>query len=170
VSFAVFGLTLVTLHTLLTLYHAWRNERARWVMGRLGSVAGFILVAATYTPFLLTNLRGPAGWTLFGAAWGLCGAGAVFQLIWGERFRYSRALRWLTAGWILAMVLKPMIASVPLGALWLLVAGGLCYMISVSFARWRKLKYHHSFRHGFVVMGGVCHVLAALLFLLPAAS
>jgi hemolysin III len=170
VSFAVFGLALVTLHTVLTLYHAWRSERGRWLIRRLGHVAGFLLVAGTYTPFLLTNLRGPLGWTALGAAWGLCGAGAVFQLVWGERFRFSRALRWLTAGWLLAMVLKPMMHSVPAGGLWLLVAGGLCYGISVAFPRWRELRYPQAFRQGLVVMGGACHILAVLLFLLPAAS
>lgn len=170
VSFTVFGIGLVTLHTALTLYHAWRSERGRWLMGRLRHVAGFILVAGTYTPFLLTNLRGPRSWTLFGVAWGLCGAGAVLQFVWGDRFRFSRALRWFAAGWLLAMLVKPMMASVSPGALCLLVAGGLCYGLGPLLAKRRELWCRIALPQGFAVLGGACHVLAALLFLLPASA
>lgn len=167
-GFAVFGLTLLGLHTVLTLDHAWRSDFGRRLTDRLRHAAGYILVAGTFTPFLLTDLRGPRGWTVFGLAWGLCGIGSVCHLVWGERFRIGRALRWLTAGWLLALVLKPMIASVPSGALGLLAAGVLCYGAAVIFAPLRRLSYHQTMRHACIMLGGLCHILAVLLFLLPA--
>jgi len=167
VSFTVFGLTLLLLYTASTLYHARRSERARLIFRRLDHAAIFLLIAGTYTPFLLTNLRGPWGWTMFGIVWGLCGAGAVFQLCCGTRYRLATTLGGLFVGWLVVVAIKPMIAHVPPGGLWLLLAGGLCYTLGVAFYLWRKLRYHHAVWHVFVLGGSTCHYLAVLLFLLP---
>jgi hemolysin III len=170
VSFTVFGLTLLTLYTVSTIYHARHGERARLLLRKLDHAAIFLLIAGTYTPFLLTHLRGPWGWTLFGVVWGLCGAGAVFQLFFGGRYRLASTLAYLFVGWLIVVALQPMIARVPHGGLWLLLAGGLCYTSGVVFYLWRRLHYHHAVWHAFVLGGSTCHYLAVLLFLLPQTS
>jgi hemolysin III len=167
VSFTVFGLTLLALYTISTIYHARRSERAKLLFRKLDHAAIFLLIAGTYTPFLLTNLRGPWGWTLFGIVWGLCGAGAVFQLFFGERFRLMSTLAYIFVGWLIVIALEPMIQRVPHGGLWLLLAGGLCYTVGVVFYLWHRLRYHHAVWHAFVLGGSTCHYLAVLLFLLP---
>jgi hemolysin III len=167
VSFTVFGLTLLVLYTTSTIYHAHRGERAKVFFRKLDHAAIFLLIAGTYTPFLLTHLRGPWGWSLFGVVWGLCGAGAVFQLFFGERYRLVSTLAYLFVGWLIVVALEPMIARVPHGGLWLLFAGGLCYTVGVVFYYWRRLHYHHAVWHTFVLGGSTCHYLAVLLFLLP---
>ncbi|HWL16326.1 MAG TPA: hemolysin III family protein [Opitutus sp.] len=170
VSFTVFGLTLLLLYTVSTIYHAQRSEPARLLFQKLDHAAIFLLIAGTYTPFLLTHLRGPWGWTLFGVVWGLCGAGAVFQLFFGARYRLVSTLAYLFVGWLIVVALQPMIMYVPHGGLWLLLAGGLCYTFGVVFYLWRHLRYHHAVWHGFVLGGSTCHYLAVLLFLLPRAG
>jgi hemolysin III len=170
VSFAVFGLTLLLLYAASTLYHAQRAGRARFWFRRLDHAAIFLLIAGTYTPFLLTNLRGPWGWSLFGVVWGLCGAGAVFKLCFGERYRIASTLAYLLLGWLIIVALKPLLTGVPHGGLWLLLAGGLCYTVGVVFYLWRQLRYHHAVWHTFVLGGSTCHFLAVLLFLLPAST
>jgi hemolysin III len=170
VSFTVFGLTLLLLYTTSTIYHARRSERGKLLFRKLDHAAIFLLIAGTYTPFLLTHLRGPWGWTLFGAVWGLCGAGAVFQLFFGTRYRLASTLAYLFVGWLIVVALQPMITHVPHGGLWLLLAGGLCYTFGVIFYLWRRLRYHHAVWHGFVLGGSTCHYLAVLLFLLPRAT
>ena len=169
VSFTVFGLTLLMLYMVSTLYQAWRTNRTKGIFHRLDRAATFLLIAGTYTPFLLTHLRSPWGWTLFGVVWGLCGAGAVFQLIFGERYRLASTLAYLFLGWSIVVVLKPLIAAVPHGGLWLLFAGGVCYTVGSLFHLWRRPHYHGAFRHAFVLGGSTCHLLAVLLFLLPRA-
>jgi hemolysin III len=169
VSFTVFGLTLLTLYTVSTLYHSRRSVRGKALFRRLDHAAIFLLIAGTYTPFLLTNLRGPWGWSLFGVIWGLCGAGAVFQLFFGERYRLASTLAYLFVGWLIVVALKPLVANVPPGGLWLLLAGGLSYSVGVIFYRWQRLRYHHAVWHVFVLGGSMCHLLAVLLFLLPRA-
>lgn len=167
VSFTVFGLTLLTLYAVSTLYHSRRSARAKLLFQKLDHAAIFLLIAGTYTPFLLTNLRGPWGWTLFGVVWGLCGAGAVFQVAFGQRYRLASMLAYLFLGWLIVVAMKPLVASVPEGGLWLLIAGGLSYSFGVIFYRWHRLRYHHAVWHAFVLGGSVCHYLAVLLFLMP---
>jgi hemolysin III len=170
VSFTVFGLALLILYTASTLYHAERRARAKTFFRKLDHAAIFLLIAGTYTPFLLTNLRGPWGWSLFGVIWGLCGAGAVFQLIFGERYRLISTLAYVFLGWLIVVALRPMLTHVPHGGLWLLLAGGLCYTVGVVFYLWHRLRYHHAVWHTFVLGGSACHYLAVLLFLLPRAG
>ena len=167
VSFTVFGLTLLFLYAASTLYHAWKKARGARLLLRLDQAAIFLLIAGTYTPFLLTSLRGAWGWSLFGVIWGLCGAGAVFQLLFGERIHLASTLAYLFLGWLIVVAINPMLAAVPAGALWLLLAGGLCYTVGTIFHRWQQLRYHHAFWHTFVLAGSTCHYLAVLLFLLP---
>jgi hemolysin III len=170
VSFTVFGLTLLVLYTTSTLYHTQRSEWGKRIFRRLDHAAIFLLIAGTYTPFLLTHLRGPWGWSLFGVIWGICGAGAVFKLFYGERYRRASLLAYLLAGWLIVVAFKPLLAFVPAEALWLLLAGGLCYTAGTGFYAWRRLRYHHAIWHVFVLGGSICHVLAVLLFLLPRAA
>jgi hemolysin III len=170
VSFTVFGLTLVALCTCATLAQARRGGRGQRWFSRLDQAALFLLVAGTYTPFLLTSLRGPWGWSLFGVIWGLCGAGAVFQFFLGARYRVTATLAYLFVGWLLLAGLGPLIASVPAGALWLLLAGAACYTAGALFFHWRRVRYHDALWHTLVLGGSTCHLLAVLFFLLPRAT
>jgi hemolysin III len=167
VSFTVFGLTLLLLYSVYTLYHAWHSERGKQFFLKLGRASVFLLVAGTYTPFLLVSLRGPWGWTLFGIVWGLCGAGAVFQLFIGNRFRAASTVATLFVGWMILLAIKPLFAAVPHAGLWLLLAGGLCYTAGAILSALRSLRYHYAFRNAFVLGGSTCHLLAVLLFVLP---
>lgn len=167
VSFTVFGLTLLTLYTLSTLHHAQRSGRSPGSFRKFNRAAVFLLIAGTYTPFLLTNLRGPWGWSLFGMIWGLCGAGAVFHLVFGERLRVTTGLAYLFVGWSIVVALKPLSVAIPGGGMVLLLAGVLCYLIGLFFYQVRNLRYRHALWHTFVLGGSTCHLLAVLLFLLP---
>lgn len=167
VSFTVFGLTLLLFYTISTLHHARRDPQAKRLFRKLDHAAFFLFIAGTYTPFLLTNLRGPWGWTLFGAAWGLCGASAVFQFYYGRRLRLVALFAALFVGWLIVLALKPLLATVPSTGLWLVLAGALSYALGVIFYRWQRLRYHHAVWHACLLGGSTCHVLAVLLFLLP---
>jgi hemolysin III len=167
VSFTVFGLSLLGLYVASTLRRARRHDPKATIFRKLDHAAIFLLIAGTYTPFLLTNLRGPLGWTIFGLIWGICGAGAVFQLFFGERYRLTTTLAFLFVGWVVVVAAQSLIASVPVGGLWLLLAGGLSYLCGAIFYHWYRLRYHNVVWHTFVLGGSTCHVLAVLLFLLP---
>lgn len=168
VSFTVFGVALLALYTASTLYHLSRSERRKWLFRRMDHAAIFFLIAGTYTPFLLTNLRGPWGWTLFGIVWAVCGAGATFKIFFAGRFRGVSTFAYLLTGWLCVAAARPLLASVPEPGLWLLLAGGVLYSMGVIFYLWQRLRYHHAFWHSFVLAGSACHFFAVLLFLSPA--
>lgn len=168
VSFTIYGLTLIALYAASTIYHALRGPEMKMLFKRLDHAAIFLLIAGTYTPFLLTHLRDPLGWTLFAVIWLLCGSGAVIQFYQGRVLRKIATVAYLCAGWLVLVAIEPLIAAVPSGGIRLLVAGGICYTSGVVFYVWHRLRYHHAIWHSFVLAGSICHFLAVLLFLLPA--
>ena len=87
VSFSIFGATLVLLYLASTLYHSIPAVRARHVLKTLDHCAIFLLIAGTYTPFMLVCLRGPVGWTIFGTIWGLAAAGVILKCFFVYRFK-----------------------------------------------------------------------------------
>jgi hemolysin III len=157
ISVALYGTSLVVLYTASTLYHAVRGARGKTRLRRLDHAAIFLLIAGTYTPFLLISLRGPWGWSLFGVIWGLALLGMFMKVWWtGRHHRLSTAL-YLAMGWMVVVAIKPLLAHVPGGALALLLAGGLCYTVGTVFYQWRGLPYHHAIWHLWVLAGSICH-------------
>lgn len=169
-SFTIFGLSLLVLYTASTLYHLSRNEGRRKLLRRVDQMAIYFLIAGTYTPFLLTNLRGPWGWTLFGIIWTLCGVGALVKFFGAGRYRRASVVAYLFAGWLMLVAIKPLMATLPQPGIWLLVAGGICYTVGVPFYLWKHLRFHHALWHGLVLGGSTCHFLTVLLFLTPRAT
>lgn len=159
-STAVFGFTLVLLYGASTLYHSLQTERLRPLMQRVDHAAIFLLIAGTYTPFLLVTLRGPWGWSLFGVVWGLALIGVVLKFWFAGRFRVLSTVVYLVMGWMVIVAVKPLLAALHPGGLAWLVAGGLAYSFGTIFYLWRSLPYHHALWHGFVLAGSACHWVA----------
>lgn len=169
-SFTVFGVTLVLLYTTFAIYH--RRESTEWKLAlrQYTHAAVFLLVAGTATPFLLVSMRGPWGWSLFGVVWGLCTAGVVFQLLFSGRYRAISVVAYLLLGVLAVIAIKPVVANLPAGGLWLVLAGVLCYTAGIAFYLWRLPRFDHLPRQLCFVGGSVCHLLAVLLFVLPASG
>jgi hemolysin III len=160
---AVFGVTLVLLYLASTLYHALPVCRAKHVLRVLDHVAIYLLIAGTYTPFMLGVLRGPWGWTLLGTIWSLALLGIIVKCTVGFRFpRLSTAI-YVAMGWLVLIAANPLVRHVsPAGLAWLL-AGGVCYTGGVAFyATDRRMRYGHAVWHLFVLAGSTCHFLAVL--------
>lgn len=169
-SVSVYGATLILLYTASTLYHGIPLPRAKAVLQVLDHVAIFLLIAGTYTPFTLVNLRGAWGWTLFGGIWSLAILGVFLEITPLRRFRRVSLLLYLGMGWAVVAAIRPMLQSVAPGGLLLLLAGGLSYTLGVGFYVWRGLRYHHAVWHLFVLGGSVCHFLAILFYVIPLAA
>lgn len=167
VSCAVYGATLVLLYAASTLYHSVRSPRIKRVCKVIDHSAIYLLIAGTYTPFTLVNLRGPWGWSLFGVVWGLALVGILWKIWFVDHFVIVSTTIYLLMGWLAVIALKPLVALVPLGGLALIFAGGLAYTAGVGFFAWRRLPYHHAVWHVFVLIGSVCHYFAVLFYVLP---
>ena len=170
VSTAIFGAMLVLLYTASTLYHSFKAERTRHLLQKFDHAAIFLLIAGTYTPFVLVTLRGPWGWSLFGVVWGLAILGVVLKFWFAGRFRMVSTLIYLVMGWLVMIAIKPLLAALPAGGMKLLVAGGLCYTGGAVFYLWKRLPYHHAIWHLFVLGGSACHWAAVFLYVVPSAA
>jgi hemolysin III len=166
VSFAIFGVSLVILYTSSTLYHSFTGAKVKNVFARLDHASIFILIAGTYTPILLTTLRGVLGWIMFGIIWATAITGVVIRSIYLTRFRKLMVAIYLIMGWMFVFALKSVITHLPAVSLWLLLTGGLTYSIGVVFYAWRKLPFGHGIWHLFVLGGSILHFFA-ILYSLP---
>ena len=167
VSCSIYGTTLVALYTASTLYHALPSPRVKDVFRVLDHSAIYLLIAGTYTPFTLVNLRGGWGWSLFGVVWFLALFGIVLEAAAKQRVRILSLVLYLGLGWLAAIAVKPLLAAVPSGGLALLVLGGLAYTGGVGFYAWRRLPYHHAIWHLFVMAGSLFHFFAVLWYVIP---
>jgi len=165
VSFSIYGATLIILYLFSTLYHSAREVRA--VFQKLDHSAIYLLIAGSYTPFTLVTLRGPVGWTIFGAVWGLAVLGITVDLLFADRRRIIPVVFYLLMGWIAVFALKPLLRALPLPGFWWLLAGGLLYTGGVVFyALEGKLPFSHNIWHLFVMGGSITQFIAVFLYVL----
>ena len=168
VACSVYAATLVLFYTISTLYHAVRGPRAKRVLRILDHAAIYLLIAGSYTPFLLVSLRGPWGWSLFGVVWGLAVLGVVFKSLWTGRLPILSTALYVVMGWCIVVAWKPLTAAVPPAGIAWLVAGGLIYSVGVAFyALDRKFSWAHPVWHVFVLAGSACHYVAILFYVVP---
>lgn len=169
VSCTIFATTLILQYTFSTLYHSIQLPRAKSVMRVLDHSAIFLLIAGSYTPFMLVNLRGTWGWTLFGIVWALALFGVLFQISLLRRWQGISLALYIGMGWVVMVAIKPMLGAVAPGGLILLLLGGLAYTSGVGFYLWKSLRYNHAIWHGFVLAGSILHYFAVLFYVIPLA-
>jgi hemolysin III len=170
VGCAIYGTTLICVYTASTLYHSILRPKFRRILKILDHSAIYLLIAGTYTPFLLVNLRGAWGWSLLGVVWGLTAAGIVFKVWFVDRFQFLSTAIYIAMGWLALVAVKPLLAAVPIAGFIWLVAGGLLYTIGVLFFAWKRVPYNHAIWHIFVMAGSICHFLAVLCSVVPPAK
>jgi len=160
ISFSIYGSTLILLYLSSTLYHSFTSPKIKNLFARFDHISIFLLIAGTYTPILLTSLRGILGWTLFVIIWTMAVAGAVIRSIYLHRFRKLMVSIYLVMGWMAILAAKQIYERMPEISIWFLVLGGLSYSIGVIFYNWRKLPYSHGIWHLFVLGGSILHFFA----------
>jgi hemolysin III len=170
VACSIYGATLICLYTASTLYHAVISPRVKRALRIFDHSAIYLLIAGTYTPFLLVSLRGPWGWSLFGVIWGLALAGVLFKFWFVERFVILSTAVYIAMGWLVVIAAKPVITHVPFTALIWLLAGGLAYTGGVIFFAAKRIPYSHAIWHLFVLAGSICHYFAVLSTVIPPRS
>lgn len=168
VSSAVFGTTLILLYGASTLYHLVPVSRLKKVFQKLDHAMIYLLIAGTYTPYTLVNLRGPWGWSIFGVVWGVALTGLLLELIMKKRLGWLSVSLYLCLGWLIVVAVKPLMVHLGGGGMVLLVAGGLFYSLGVIFYLWKRLPFQHAIWHIFVIAGSLCHFFSIFLYVIPA--
>ncbi|MBP8801113.1 MAG: hemolysin III family protein [Kiritimatiellae bacterium] len=169
VSAALFGFSIILLYTVSSAYHAITHPRTKQILKVCDHMAIYILIAGSYTPFMLVTLRPEypvIAWTIFGIVWGLTIMGIVFKVFFTGRLRLVSTLAYVGMGWIIVFAIKPLMATLPAaGLVWLLI-GGLCYTLGAIFYLWRLMPFHHAVWHLCVLAGTLCHFFAVLFYVM----
>jgi hemolysin III len=170
VSCAIYGSTLICVYAASTLYHGITAPRFKHALKIVDHCAIYLLIAGTYTPFLLVNLGGHWGWSLLGVIWGLAMTGILLKFWFVDHFKIFSTAVYLAMGWLAVVAVKPLLLHISTWGIAWLVAGGLMYTIGVAFFAAPRLRYGHAIWHVFVMAGSICHYIAVLLVVVPAAK
>ena len=170
VGSCVYGLTMLWLYTMSSVYHGLHDNTGKRVLQVLDHCTIYALIAGTYTPILLVAIRPeyPAlAWTLFGCEWGLGAAAAAMTAIDLKKYGKASMACYVAMGWLIVLALRPTIETVGLtGFLWLL-AGGLAYTVgAVLYGIGKKKRYFHSVFHLFVLLGSLLQAVSILFYVL----
>lgn len=169
VAVSIYAATLILLYAASTVYHSVRSLKLKSAMQRVDHAAIYLLIAGTYTPFMLISLRGPWGWTIFGVVWALALIGVLLKGAYGARLPALSTSLYLAMGWLIVIAIRPMSMHVaPMGMKWLAL-GGLLYTGGVVFYVWEKIRFSHAVWHLFVLGGSLAHFFAVLWYALPVA-
>lgn len=165
VSFIIFGISLIAMYTSSTLYHSVTDEKAKKYLRKLDHSIIYVLIAGTYTPFLLTNLRGTTGWIMFAVVWTFAIVGIIIKLATQIKSKWVSAFIYLFMGWLAIFIAQSMLDKLPDITIVLIIAGGLFYSLGVIFYVWNRLSYHHAIWHLFVLGGSICHYFSVYYIL-----
>ncbi|QNH02282.1 PAQR family membrane homeostasis protein TrhA [Pseudomonas sediminis] len=166
VSVAIYGVTLLLLYSISTLYHSMRGPAKR-VMQKLDHLSIYLLIAGSYTPFCLVTLRGPWGWTLFGIVWSLALIGMLQEIKPRSEARVLSLIIYAVMGWIVLVAVKPLIAALGMTGFKWLAAGGVLYTVGIIFFAYdSRFRHWHGIWHLFVMAGSLLQFVAILFYVL----
>jgi len=166
VSFSIYGTSLFLLYLFSTIYHSTKGS-VKAIFKKLDHIGIYLLIAGTYTPFVLVSLKGAWGWSLFGVIWGLAFVGTLLDIFSVDKRRIIQLIIYVLMGWIALIAVEPLIQSLSLaGFLWLL-GGGLFYTVGIIFYVLDIKKYHfHAIWHLFVLAGSATHYFTIIVYVL----
>ena len=160
VSVYVAGLLMMLVFS--ATYNLLPVSRAKWVLRRFDHSAIYLLIAATYTPFIMQMNDSIFADALLIGVWCVAFVGIAIKLFLPGRFDRLSVGLYLAMGWSGFMVYDTMVASLPTLTLWFVAAGGLLYSFGVIFHAWQRLRFQNAIWHSFVLLGAACHYTAVL--------
>jgi hemolysin III len=163
----VYGASLITLYAASTIYHTIIHARTKRYLQLLDHCCIYLLIAGTYTPFLLTVLRGTFGDSVLAFIWGLAAVGITLKLIFRDRFNILGIVLYLLMGWLGVIAMKPVYDALGLVPLLLVIGGGVSYTLGMIFFGWHRIRHHHAIFHVFVLGGSILHYAAIVGYLVP---
>ncbi len=165
ISSSFFGGAFLLMYTFSTLYHAIQHPKTKALLRIFDHISIYILIAGTYTPFLLIGLGSTMGWTMFGIVWFIALVGIFFKTFFKHRFPKLSLILYLGMGWIAIFIAMPLYKELPLHVLGLLLGGGLSYTIGTIFYVNKKMIFAHAIWHMFVLIGTITHFIAVMFLL-----
>lgn len=168
VTAVIFGVALITLYTMSSVYHGLLPSMGKKVMQVIDHCTIYVLIAGTYTPIVLCAIapRYPAiGWGLFAAEWVLGAVAITLTAIDLHRYNVFSMICYIGMGWGIILFLPQVMEVMTASGFYLLLSGGISYTIgAVLYGIGSKKRWMHSVFHVFVLLGSLLHFLAIYLY------
>lgn len=167
IGFLTFGLTLVMLYSMSTLYHSIKSPFIKHVFQQLDHISIYLLIAGTYTPFMLVSLIDSNGLWILASVWGLAVVGITLELTVKNRIEALQIIIYLIMGWLVVLDFDALYETLPETGIYLLAAGGFAYTIGVIFYvvdHKQLLRHSHGIWHLFVLAGSMLHFAAIIAY------
>jgi hemolysin III len=165
ISFSIFGLTLVILYTMSTLYHSFQSPRLKQIFQRLDHISIYLLIAGTYTPYMLVSLGNGNGPVMLAFVWSLAVVGILMDTFMAKRLEVIQILIYLIMGWACTLEYRNLIEAIQMSGMVWLTIGGIAYTIGVVFYvldDMNKLRHAHGVWHLFVLIGSTSHFISII--------
>ncbi|ROO78169.1 hemolysin III [Vibrio crassostreae] len=166
-SMTIYGSSIILLFLASTLYHSITTEKTKRLLKTLDHCAIYLLIAGSYTPFLLVGLRTPLAMGLMAVIWGIALVGIIMKIAFVYRFKRLSLFIYLAMGWLSLIVVYQLAMNIDIGGLVLLAVGGVIYSLGVIFYIAKRIPYNHAIWHLFVLAGCACHFFAIYLYVTP---
>ena len=154
--------SLLTVLSISLAYNLWPLTPAKWMLRRFDHAAIYLLIAATYTPFLAQLDDAAVTGPMIAVVWGAAVAGMAIKLFLPGRFDRLAIVFYLAIGWSGIVVMEPLLQTLPPATIGLILAGGIVYSAGVVFFIWRELRFQNALWHGFVITGAGLHCAAII--------
>jgi len=159
-SAIIYGASILLLFSASTLYHASTQVKLRAIYKKCDHCAIYLLIAGTYTPYLVISLSGPWAIVALVFIWSLALGGVLYKLLVKEGNKRVSLATYLLMGWFALALIYPLYLHVEPSALWWLLAGGIAYSVGTFFYSAKTRHYSHAVWHIFVLMGCFCHYIS----------
>jgi hemolysin III len=165
-SFSVFGISMVLLYTMSTLYHSFSPPRLKRIFQIFDHVSIYLLIAGTYTPYMLVTQRDGNGWLIMGIVWSFAVLGILSEIfLSGRSVKFGQMIIYFGMGWACSFDFESLKAVLPETGLFWLTAGGMAYTAGVVFYildKMNKLTHAHGIWHFFVLAGTISHFISII--------
>lgn len=169
-SCVVYGLSLVTLYAVSTVYHGSTSPDLKRKLQIIDHCCIYLLIAGSYTPFGLVIFGGRLGQNLLILIWAFAALGIISKAILRHRYPAISVVSYLVMGWIGVFAVQPLLEALGIVPIVLAVAGGIAYSLGVVFFAWHKIPHNHAIFHVFVLAGSILHYVAVILYVVPYAA
>jgi hemolysin III len=160
--FSIYGTSLILLYLASTLYHSLPGQTVKRIFKKLDHSAIFVLIAGSYTPLMLINIKGVLGWAITITVWVLAILGIIIKCLFIKKFEKLSLCIYIVMGWLCLLAFKEIFLNIPAQSLTFLVIGGLLYSAGIIFYVWDRLPYNHGIWHLFVLGGSIFHYFSIL--------
>ena len=163
-SFIIYGISLILLYSASTFYHNSKNIVARRRLNILDHISIYVLIAGTYTPYLLITLQGKTRWILFAIVWGITIIGTILKIFFTGRFNLLSTILYVGMGWVIVSVIKTLLDNLAFWGVFWLFLGGIFYTIGAVLFMIEKMKFNHAIFHIFVLLGSLSHFISIYFY------